>query len=61
MSSKLKVEIPKGENPDLLAERRKPSFNVQKLADKLNGGVALRKKKSQIGKLRSCLFRVKSR
>ena len=50
MSSKLRIEIPKGVNPDLQEERTKPSFNVEKLADKLNGGPAARKKRNEIGK-----------
>ena len=50
MPSQLRIEIPKGVNPDLQEERTAPSFNVEKLADKLNGGPAARKKRKEIGK-----------
>ena len=50
MSSQLRIEIPKGVHPDLQEERKTPSFNVEKLADKLNGGPAARRKRKEIGK-----------
>ena len=55
MSSTLKVEIPKGVNPDLLEERNNASFSVQALADQLNGGPAARRKRKEIGKYLSFL------
>ena len=50
MSSTLKVEIPKGVNADLREERSNASFNVQTLADQLNGGPAAHRKRKEIGK-----------
>ena len=51
MTSQLKIRIPKEVNPDLQEERRNPSFNVQKLADRLNGGAERNKMRKEIGKI----------
>lgn len=54
MTSKLKIEIPRAVNPDLQEEREKATFNVQKLVQKLHGGLEKWRKKKEIGEFISC-------